>query len=369
MLIAPAEVSAARRRLTVRQVEQLALHYAVPVEDVLLIAVNLFGIRSDQDRHRARLAVRLARLTDAVWQVIVPLNALASPFELHGSDLILTGQVVAQVEQVDADEAVGGYFRNGGRAATLNPNGRSRCVGCAFCPNTLEASADPRLGEEQGLDHLLAALVEQHPRHDLSELNEVTVSTGCFGREAPAVDHLVSLRSALSRHDIRARIGFLTSVVQSEAAFEQLHQQVAPFVLRLTAECFSRRDLLLKASKAQLRLPQMPAVLGQARAAGLDASYTYIVGLDGLPELEDGVGRLQPHINEFPNFQVYQAHNAIMAGLRAGGADRVAFYLEARRVIEAVVGPSGLRPSGWECYRPLWYTTFGGEVLAGAARG
>ncbi|MEU7080949.1 hypothetical protein ABZ938_24580 [Streptomyces sp. NPDC046409] len=35
--------------------EQTALRHKVPVEDVLLIAVNLYGITSAQDRHRARV--------------------------------------------------------------------------------------------------------------------------------------------------------------------------------------------------------------------------------------------------------------------------------------------------------------------------
>lgn len=65
-------------------------------------------------------------------------------------------------------------------------------------------------------------------------------------------------------------------------------------------------------------------------------------------------------MTEFPNFQVYQAHNSIMAGLRAPGADMLEFYLRARRTIEEIVAPSGLRPVACECYRPLWYFTFRG---------
>ncbi|WP_308408611.1 hypothetical protein [Streptomyces sp. AC627_RSS907] len=110
------------------------------------------------------------------WQIIVPLNQPASPFRLRGDELSLNGLVVAHVERIDADEAVGGYFRNDGRAAPLNPNARSRCVGCGWCPNTLEAAADPRMQEDQELDALLRALGEQHPRRNLTELEEVTVS-------------------------------------------------------------------------------------------------------------------------------------------------------------------------------------------------
>jgi hypothetical protein len=355
--------SASPLELSMAEVDSMALSYAVPVEDVLLIAVNLFGIRSGQDRHRARVSIRLRRAANVAWMVIVPLNASQSPFVLRGDELSLCGQVVGHVERVDADEAVGGYFRDGGRAATLNPNARSRCTGCAFCPNTLEAAADPRLAEERRLAELLTAMTEQHPRNDLTELQEITVSTGCFEREGAALDHLRSLRAALSARGITARVGFLTSVVRSREGLAEIARTVAPFVLRLTAECFTRRDLLLKASKADLSAAEMPRLLARARSVGLDTSFTYIVGLDPMPNLVRGVRALADHVTEFPNFQVYQAHNAIMARLRAPGADQVAFYLEARRAIEQIMEAGGLRPQAWECYRPLWYFTFGTHSL------
>ncbi|MFJ6212052.1 hypothetical protein ACIQGZ_01725 [Streptomyces sp. NPDC092296] len=349
--------------LTLPTVREMAEQRGVPVEDALLIAINLYGISSAHGRHRARISVRLTSRPDASWMVIVPLNAEASPFRLSGEELSLGSEVVGTIDRVAADEAVGGYFRDDGRAATLNPNARSRCVGCAFCPNTLEAAADPRLAEERELNELLAALVEQHPRHDLTELREVTVSTGCFERERAAVDHLIGLREVLSAHGIGARIGLLTSVIRSSGAFEELAERVAPLVLRLTAECFSRRDLLLKASKAALTAQEMPQVLERAMRAGHATSFTYIVGLDRLTELRAGVGELMPFVTEFPNFQVYQAHNSIMAGLRTGGSESLDYYLRARREIEEIVGPTGLRPVAWECYRPLWYFTFGEEQL------
>ncbi|WP_218157383.1 hypothetical protein [Saccharopolyspora shandongensis] len=346
--------------------ERLAAHYGVPIEDALLIAINLYGVDSDRPRHRARVQVRLASAPEVSWQLIVPLNVTGSPLRLKGEQLTLGGTLVGEVARIDADEAVGGYFRDTGRAVTLNPNARSRCVGCAFCPNTLEAAADPRLSEERDLGELFAALREQHPRHDLTELREVTVSTGCFERESAAVRHLQALRTVLTEHAVEARIGFLTSVLGSRSAFERLAADVTPFVLRLTAECFTRRDLLLKASKAALAVSDMPGVLRRASDAGHGTSFTYIVGLDGIDALIAGVGALAPYVTEFPNFQVYQAHNSIMAGLRNPGAQDLEYYLRARVVIEEIIGPSGLRPVAWECYRPLWYFTFADEPLVGS---
>ncbi len=100
------------------QIERLAVEHGVPVEDVLLIAINLYGISSTEKRHRARVAVRLVSAPQVAWQVIVPLNVDGSPLELCGENLMIQGQLVAHVERIDADEAVGGYFRDGGRAAT-----------------------------------------------------------------------------------------------------------------------------------------------------------------------------------------------------------------------------------------------------------
>lgn len=353
--------------LSVAQVEACALAHDVPVEDVLLIAINLLGISSTQPRNRARVTLRLARAPQRAWMVIVPLNRAGSPFRLHDRELVLDGVVVAEVERIDSDEAVGGYFRRQGRALTLNPNARSRCVGCAFCPNTLEAAADPRMGRQQALGELLAALRAQHPRGDLSEVGEVTVSTGCFEREEAALQHLVALRAALTEAGVGARIGFLSSVLRSSAAFEHMAAAVAPFVLRLTAECFTRRAVMLKSTKADLTTDEMPDLLARARAAGLDASYTYIVGLDGLADMSAGVAALAPHVTAFPNFQVFQAHNPLMAELRTDGADALEFYLSARTQIEQIMAPLGLRPAGWECYRPLWYVTFAGQELTDAA--
>jgi hypothetical protein len=353
-------------RMSLADIEELAARYRVPVGDVLLIGVNLFGIDSDHGRHRARIQVALAVNPQVSWPIVVPLNASGSPFTVIGDELRLDGEPVGTVRGIDADQAVGGYFRNNGRAATLNPNARSRCVGCAFCPNTLEAAADPRMAEEQKLGDLLRTLASRHPAGDLAQLEEITVSTGCFERERAAVDHLVSLRSALARFGAAPRIGVLTSVISTPAGLATLRDKVAPFVLRLTAECFTRRDLLLKSSKARLQVDAMPGLLQQAGEAGLGTSFTCIVGLDDMEALQLGIASLVPYVSEFPNFQVYQAHNAIMAGLRAAGADHLEFYLKARARIEVMLGPTGLRPAGWEGYRSLWYFTFAGESLVAA---
>lgn len=348
-----------------RELEYLAIRANVPLEDVLLIALNLWGAITHPPHRRARLIVTLHRAPRDALLVIVPLDKAASPFRVYGDELWLDSSVIGNVTRVDADEAIGGYFRADGTVVTLNPNSRSRCVGCAFCPNTLEAAADPRLHKEKDLAELLEALGTQHPNGHLRGLREVTVSTGCFEREDLALAHLRALRHSLRALEIEAKIGFLTSVVRTRSAFEQIADEVAPFLLYLTAECFTRREVLLKATKASLTPEEMPALLACARQAGLDTSLNYIVGLESLDVFEKHMKQLANHLTVFPNLQVYQAHHPLMAVLRFPGAEDVAFYLEARRRAEEIFRQTGLRPEPWRCYRPLWYFSYDNEYIAG----
>jgi hypothetical protein len=154
-------------------------------------------------------------------------------------------------------------------------------------------------------------------------------------------------------------------VLRSDDAFAALAAEVAPFLLYVTVECFTRRQLMLKSSKADLTAAEMPGLLRRARRAGLDTSFNYVVGLDALGPLGLHVRRLAPHVSVFPNFQVFQAHNRFMETLRTPDGGELEFYLAARRDLERVFAPLGLRPESWRNYRPLWYFEFAGETLQG----
>src|SRR5215211_5325330 len=347
------------------EVDRLARRHRVPIEDVLLIALNLYGVDSIEAHNRARLTLSLTRAPDERFLVVVPFNRTDSPFRLYEDTLTLDGAPVAQIRSVDADAAIGGYFRAGGKVLTLNPNARSRCTGCAFCPTTLEVAADPRMSADSELTELLRALAAQSPRGELAGVREVTVSTGCFEREVLAVRHLRSLRRALAAEGLHARVGFLSSVLRSDQAFATLGAEVAPFLLYVTVECFTRRELMLKSSKADLTAAEMPSLLRRARRAGIDTSFNYVVGLDALTAVDEHVRKLAPHVSVFPNFQVFQAHTRFMESLRTRDASELEFYLRARRELERIFAPLGLRPESWRNYRPLWYFEYAGTPLTG----
>jgi hypothetical protein len=199
---------------------------------------------------------------------------------------------------------------------------------------------------------------------DLGGVDTVTVCTGCFHYEHLALDHLRQVRAAMGGHGCTGDIHFLTSVLTSERGLDEA-AAIGPFHLTLTAECFSRRPLILKESKAALTPARMVEVLGAAQDRGILTDFTYIVGLDSPEVAVEHLTRFVPVTTTFPRFQVYQAHNDLMDVFAIDGATDIEFYLGMRKEIERLFGPTGLRPRSWENYRPLWYFTFGDEPLSG----
>jgi hypothetical protein len=273
------------------------------------------------------------------------------------------GRRIATIAELDDDDAVLGYFRNGQRELTLNSNARSQCVGCAFCPNTLEAAADPRLTSLNDLSAYFATIVSDFGLGtDMSGVDKVTVCTGCFHYERLAIEHLRDVRNAMIAHNCSGIVHFLTSVLRSEQGLDAA-VEIGPFHLTITTECFTRRSVLLKESKANLTPDEIVHILGGAKSRGMLADYTYIVGLDSADPALHQLAAFVPVTTTFPRFQVFQPHTGFMELFIADGARHIEYYLYMRRGIERLFASTDLRPKSFENYRPLWYYTFADEEL------
>ncbi len=345
------------------QVSALSREWRINEEDILFIALNHSGLDSSLDKSRMRFRLRLDSRPEEEFFFILSLGRPDSPFRLEGDEILFRGERIAEVTELDDDDAVLGYFRNDKRVLTLNSNARSQCVGCAFCPNTLEAASDPRLAALDDLTAYLAAVIEDFELgEDMSSVQKVTVCTGCFHHEHLAIKHLREVRDAMMTHNCDGYIHFLSSVVRTEEGLDRV-AELGPFHLTITAECFTRRPLLLKESKASLTAAEMVRILGGIKARNLLGDFTYIVGLDSADVALDHLESFVPVTTTFPRFQVFQPHNTFMDVFVADGARDIEFYLYMRQGIERLFGPTGLRPQSWENYRPLWYYTFGNEEL------
>jgi hypothetical protein len=355
-MMTPSDVSLAR-------LEKLASTYAVPLADIQLMSLNLFGISSTAGDGRARMEVRLDANPGIEWHVILATGIPTSPFCLEDHILTLNGQRMASIRVMEHDDARLGYLRAGGLVMTLNTNRRSTCTGCVFCPNTLADANDPRVAQaEDDVEKWFKAFLIEQQWSDLSPLKEINLSTGCFGDEVRATAHLTDLRTLLSRYGFRGRLGILSSVIRSREGMQALARS-RPFALFLTLECLTQRKLLLKESKADLEPDEAIRVLARARDAGLDTGVMIVVGLDRLPVVVDWLSRAVPHLTDFPNLQIFQSHNSFMDLFRVAGGGELEFFLHARREFERVLLPTHLRPRRWQNYRPLWHCMFGSEPL------
>jgi hypothetical protein len=345
-----------------RTIETLARAWTVPEEDILLIALNKCGVNSRIPKPRMRIKIRLRSRPEEPIFLILSLGRLDSPFVLDEERISLFGDTIADVEELEDDDAVLGYFRNGRRVLTLNSNARSQCVGCAFCPNTMEAASDPRLAALDDIDSYMSALVSDFDLGDMSGIEKVTICTGCFHYEHLALDHLRGVRTAMTRHGCSGSIHFLSSVLTSEAGLSAA-RDIGPFHLTVTVECFGRRPEILKQSKAKLTPDDVENVLRAAGEVGVLADYTYIVGLDSQDLAHHYLSRYARLTTTFPRFQVFQPHSAFMDRYVAPAANQLEYYLSMRRMIEELFVYTDLRPKSWENYRPLWYFSFADEPL------
>jgi hypothetical protein len=350
------------RKLT--EVERLAQEYDVPWFDVMMIDANAQGARTELPYPRARMQLRPTTSTE-VWQLILPLDNPDSSFVLDAVGLYLDGELVAELAGIENDDVVLTYLRAGGRSLTLNSHSRSTCTGCLFCPNVIEDAADTMLHGPDPLTDLLCWVRADNEWPDLSGLDVITVCTGCFRTPDAAINHMISLRMAASRLGFTGRLHLLSSVVRDRADLQRLADDAGPFHLTLTLECFTRRNLLLKDTKASLTLDDACRILDDCADLGMLSDFTYVAGLDPLEPTLSGLHRLASRVTAFPRIQVFQAHNAYMRSARTPAAESVEYFLTIRRKVEYEFASRDLAPRSWENYRPLWYSRFAGQPVEG----
>ena len=354
---------------TLDKIQILSQGYHIALEDVLLIALNTYGLNNIRTNNRMRFYLQLKSKPEKYFRFILSTNREKSPFSVMGDQLYIADKnnirhPIGEVWGWTEDSAVIGYFRNNKRSITLNSFSRSFCTGCAFCPNSLENANDPPKINVQNLTNALRVLANNGEMTDFSQVEEVTISTGCFGSEDKTINHVYMVSKALKNLNYRGQLGILSSEIRSRSGFEQLAQRINDFHLVLTIECFENREVILKKEKASLSPRSMKLILKNAKECGHDTDLTYIVGLDQMDQSIPLIKDLVPYLTRMPNFQVYQPHNHLMDNFLAAGADQLEYFLKFRVAIENLFKPTGLLPQQWENYRPLWYYEFAGIPLS-----
>ena len=325
---------------TVHQWRHLAHRHQISWDETLLIALNIHGLHSHGDA-AATVRLKVQPPETEVFQLVVPAGRATSPFTVADGELRVDGTPVAAVVDLRSDSSVGGYLRAGGRAATIHPYAGGEATGA----DSVEAA----------YTRLLADLAISLPvGNTLADLTEVTVSAVTdYDSEAAAIDDLVTLRTAMSRLDMTARIGLLSSMVRSAEAMERLSAEVAPFTLFLNAD----HDLDTAVAEQ---------VLANARNHGHLTSFTYTVGNDPLDVMRDRLLPLAQYTTVWPSLNILQTPTPdAEAGHIAEPEERLNFFLQARTMLERIFAPTDLKPEPWRNYRGLWNRECAGEPLPG----
>lgn len=349
---------------SISQTRELSRKYNIPIEDIILIALNLSGINADILRRRIRFRLKLNRCTETFY-LAVCVNTRKSLFSIKDNNLLFNNKPIGIISEKENDAAETSYFRRDKTALTLNSNSRSKCRGCKFCgAYILDAHDTTPLITRQGLTRYFNDILKQYQFKDLSNLKEVAICTRCFITENDTLEHLLMVREVLKNFKFHGELKYIGSHINSEKSLEILEKYAKPFSLYFTLECFTRRKELLRHHKAELTLPAVRRILKSAKDKGFDTAILYILGLDPLEIVIRELKKLVPYLTRFPVINLFQNYIPQHESLRVSEAKDIEYYLKARKEIEKIFIKSNLKPRIWENYRGLWYLTFSNEKLS-----
>lgn len=359
---------------TVHRWRRLAVRHDLEWSELLLIALNLYGLRGNNtEGMRLRL-----NSEDEEFMLVLPADRATSPFSLrahvdpsspqHGlSELCVDGTPVAEIIEAEPGEEVRGYLRAEGTAATLLYQADVDSADLVKCYRDL-------------LEALASDLADDGERH---LFNEVTLSAGGARDEQLVVEHLLAVREAMTAEGLpeSTTLGVLTPALRSKAAFDELAEKVGPILLFLTTETYKDDSAAVAAEPivpedAAAADPVMPVanhqserlaeILAAAREAGHRTSFTYTVGSEPLDEMRAWLLPLAEQTTMWPSLTILPAETPVDDSQHVAAPDeRLDFFLEARRLLEQIFAPTNLRPQPWRCYRGLWYRQHAGEHLEG----
>lgn len=358
----------------ISEIIQFGESYNVPNEDILFMALNLCGISHECNFNRARLEFRLRHdnhlfplscaLKTYNYYLAIPIRN-KSPFTINGNAIEFDGKGIGETIGLTEDICDTSYSRRGGTVLNINPNTRTSCHGCKFCYTAYQVPNDrAKLLTSYDLKKYFDNILLSRGWDDLSPLIQVAVVTGCFDNDDLLTDFILILREVLNEYNSKCEIFYLGSQISSINIMRKV-KNASPVGFCFSLECFSKRTDLLRDKKRKFNMQDILNVFQEAKAQGFRTNFSYILGLDSLDIMSEGIKLLKPYINSFPIVNLLQLHKYHPESLRTVGANHLNYYLKARKILENIFADETYRPRPWENYRSPWYLKFGNEILTG----
>lgn len=356
----------------IKHLIKLSSKYNIPREDLLLLDLNLSGVKLKLQSRRVRFELEStnkdifslshSRNISNFYLAIPTVDQ--SPYFFKNGNLFFNSYIIGKAWGVTEDYCDSSYPRRGGTVLNINPNARTSCRGCKFCYTLFQVSRDKEyILSDDKLRSFLANWKKKFDVADLSHLMQIAIVTGCFPNEQKVVDFLKMAKGVLNEFSFKGELFYFGSQITSEKSLLEL-EVVKPLGICFSLECFDNknRTYLLRDVKRDLHLDTIKERLIFANNLGIRTNFSYIIGLESLETIKKGFCEFLPYINSFPIVNAFQAHKGQKL-LRYNEADKIDYYIKARKIIEGIFKQTTFRPRPWENYRSLWYLKFGEEFL------
>lgn len=356
----------------IKHLIKLSSKYNIPTEDLLLLDLNLSGVKLNLQLGRVRFELEstskdifsLAHSRNIFnFYLAIPTVEQSHYFFKNGG-LFLNNHLIGKALGVTEDFCDSSYPRRGGTVLNINPNARTLCRGCKFCYTVFQIPRDREtMISETKLRNFLKNWLKEFEVGDLSHLIQVAIVTGCFPNEKSVVEFLKVAKKVLNEFSFNEELFYFGSQITTKKSLLEL-EGARPLGICFSLECFDpkHRQIFLRDIKRKLHLETVKKLMIFAQKMGIRVNFSYIVGLESLDTLKKGFSEFLPYVNSFPIVNVFQAHRGQKV-LRHKEANKIEYYIKARGIIEDVFKHTSFRPRPWENYRSLWYLRFGDEFL------
>ncbi len=337
--------------------KELASEYHMPLENVLSIALNRYGIIIDNfTDSRIRFNLRILDNPKDTFFAVCVNTYPDSPFKLKGNELFLEDTLIGTTSHIEEDTCTSTYFRNDKKAITYNSNSRSKCVGCKFC-GTYSLTDDDHIdfSTKENIQRYFEKLLKDNNIASMHDIKDVTICTGCFNSEDDLVRHLLLVNESFKEMSFDGRLNYIGSQLRDYDKIKMVKDELGSFGLYLTVEKFLEREKYMRPEKAGLTIPKAKELLEYTSSLGITSTFLYILGLEDLKTVETYFTYFKDSINKFPIVQVFQDYTPYQEVYRVPEAKDVRYYLEAKRIINNIFKDKKYRPELWECYRSLYF--------------
>ncbi|MBU4512702.1 hypothetical protein KKD19_05720, partial [Patescibacteria group bacterium] len=192
---------------SIKHLIRLSSKYNIPAEDLLLLDLNLSGIKLNLQSGRVRFELKstskdifsLAHSRNIFNFYLAVPTVEQSPYSFRNGNLFFDKHLIGKALGVTEDFCDSSYPRRGGTVLNINPNSRTSCRGCKFCYTAFQVSRDKeRMLSDDKLRPFLKNWIKKFDVVDLSHLIQIAIVTGCFPNEKMVIEFFKMAKNVLS---------------------------------------------------------------------------------------------------------------------------------------------------------------------------